>query len=38
MGNFEIWFWGRMEKISWSNVLKNEKVIEIMRKLTSYLQ
>ena len=32
MGSFEMWFWRRMEKISWTDHVRNEEVLLIVNE------
>jgi hypothetical protein len=37
--SFEMWCWGRMEKINWDERVRNEEVLQkSMREGTSYIQ
>jgi hypothetical protein len=37
-GNFEMWCWRRMEKISWIGHVRNEEVLESMSREISYIK
>jgi hypothetical protein len=32
LGNFEMWCWGRMEKISWTDLARNEEVLHRVKE------
>jgi hypothetical protein len=37
--NFEMWFWRRMEKISWTDHVRNEEVLlRVREQRTSYMK
>jgi hypothetical protein len=36
LGSFEVWYWRRMEKISWTDRVKNE-VLRIVKEVRSIL-
>jgi hypothetical protein len=37
LGSFEVWYWRRMEKISWTDRMKNE-VLHIVREVRNVLR
>jgi hypothetical protein len=38
LGSFEMWFWRRMEKISWSDSVRNEEALERVKEEKNILQ
>jgi hypothetical protein len=38
LGSFEMWCWRRMEKISWTDHVRNEEVLQSMSRGISYMK
>ena len=38
LGSFEMWYWKRMEKISWTDHARNEEVLQGVKKERNILQ